>query len=322
MQTIFAKLLYEMEKQHDTVLVTVVRESGSAPRGTGAQMLVNIDGLQAGSIGGGNVENLSILYAKELIAKKQSDIRDFELHRSDKEDTGMVCGGDITTLFTYIPGIDERWCRLASKLLQHITEYRGGYLALPLSGDCGYLADSQAENNVFTLPVATGERAIIFGAGHCALALAPILRSVGFRVTVFDDRADLVTSERFPMAEKLICGNFEHIAEHIILEPNDYIVIMTSGHTYDFVVQEQILRHPAAYVGVIGSRSKTASVNTRLRAAGVDEVAISTVHTPIGTAIKAVTPEEIAISIAGEMIYERALRRERAGIHVHGCPMH
>ena len=97
---------------------------------------------------------------------------------------------------------------------------------------------------------------------------------------------------------------------------------MTSGHTYDFTVQEQILRRPAAYVGVIGSRAKTASVNARLRAAGVDEGAIASIHTPVGVAIKAVTPAEIAVSIAGEMIYERALRREQAGIHVHGCPMH
>ena len=104
--------------------------------------------------------------------------------------------------------------------------------------------------------------------------------------------------------------------------PDYYLVVMTCGHTYDFTVQEQILRRPAAYVGVIGSRAKTASVNARLRAAGVDEGAIASIHTPVGVAIKAVTPAEIAVSIAGEMIYERALRREQAGIHVHGCPMH
>ena len=137
-----------------------------------------------------------------------------------------------------------------------------------------------------------------------------------------DAGADLVTKERFPAAESLICGDFGHIAQYITTEPEDYIVIMTSGHTHDFEVQEQILRRPAAYVGVIGSRAKTASVNARLRAAGVDEAAIASLHTPVGVAIKAVTPAEIALSIAGEMIYERALRREQAGIQVHGCPMH
>ena len=100
------------------------------------------------------------------------------------------------------------------------------------------------------------------------------------------------------------------------------ILTISGGHTHDFTVQEQILRQPTAYVGVIGSRTKTASVNQRLRAAGVSEEAISSIHAPVGVAIKAVTPAEIAVSIAGEMIYERALRRERAGMQTHGCPMH
>lgn len=322
MQTIFAKLLYEMEKQHDTVLATIIRESGSTPRGAGAQMLVNAQGPQAGTIGGGNVENLSIIHAQELIARKRGDVREYKLHRSETEDIGMVCGGDVTVLFTFIPASDAAWRALASSLLERIAKYQPCYLSLPLTGQGGCLTDEPPKDGAFSLPVAIGERALLFGAGHCALALAPVLKSIGFRVTVFDDRADLVTKERFPAAESLICGDFGHIAQYITTEPEDYIVIMTSGHTHDFEVQEQILRRPAVYVGVIGSRAKTASVNARLRAAGVDEAAIASLHTPVGVAIKAVTPAEIAVSIAGEMIYERALRREQAGIQVHGCPMH
>ena len=90
----------------------------------------------------------------------------------------------------------------------------------------------------------------------------------------------------------------------------------------DFAVQEQVLRGPYAYIGVIGSRAKTASVNARLREAGIGEAAIASVYTPIGTPIKAVTPEEIAVSIAGEMICVRAERREAAGVKQGGCPMH
>lgn len=323
MQTIFAKLLYEMEKGRDTVLTTIVWESGSAPRGAGAQMLVNAQGPQAGTVGGGNVENLSILHAQELLKTKRSDIRDYKLHRSDTDDIGMVCGGDVRVLFTYIPAEDQPWHALAATLLECIAKYQPGYLALPLSGARGYLTKERPqEAEVFALPIAVGERAILFGAGHCSLALCPVLRSIGFRVTVFDDRADLVTAERFPDAERLICGDFGAIDRYITVEPGDYVVVMTSGHTHDFAVQEQILRRPAAYVGVIGSRAKTASVNQRLRAADVSEEAIASIHTPVGMAIKAVTPAEIAVSIAGEMIYERALRREQAGIQVHGCPMH
>lgn len=322
MQSIFAKLLYEMEKHHDTVLVTIIRESGSTPRGEGAQMLVGAQGPLSGTIGGGNVENLSILHARDLIAQRCSDLHEYPLHRSDAEDIGMVCGGDVTALFTFIPGTDAAWAALAADLLQHIADRRPSYLALPLDGTVGFLTDDPEKEGSFTMPLSIGERAILFGAGHCSLALTPVLRSVGFRVTVFDDRPELITPERFPAAERLICGDFSHIDRYLSCNAEDYIVVMTSGHTHDFIVQEQILRRDFAYVGVIGSRAKTASVNARLRAAGVQEAAIASVHTPVGVAIKAVTPEEIAVSIAGEMICERALRREKDGPRHHGCPMH
>ena len=322
MQSIFAKLLYEMEKHHDTVLVTIIRESGSTPRGEGAQMLVGAQGPLGGTIGGGNVENLSILHARDLIAQRCSDLHEYPLHRSDAEDIGMVCGGDVTALFTFIPGTDAAWAALAADLLQHIADRRPSYLALPLDGTVGFLTDDPEKEGSFTMPLSIGERAILFGAGHCSLALTPVLRSVGFRVTVFDDRPELITPERFPAAERLICGDFSHIDRYLSCNAEDYIVVMTSGHTHDFIVQEQILRRDFAYVGVIGSRAKTASVNARLRAAGVQEAAIASVHTPVGVAIKAVTPEEIAVSIAGEMICERALRREKDGPRHHGCPMH
>ena len=322
MQSIFAKLLYEMEKRHDTVLVTIIHESGSTPRGEGAQMLVGAQGPLGGTIGGGNVENLSILHARDLIARRCSDLHEYPLHRSDTEDIGMVCGGDVTALFTFIPGTDAAWAALAADLLQHIADRQPGYLALPLDGTVGFLTDDPEKDGFFTMPLSIGERAILFGAGHCSLALTPVLRSVGFRVTVFDDRPELITPDRFPAAERLICGDFSHIDRYLSCSTEDYIVVMTSGHTHDFIVQEQILRRDFAYVGVIGSRAKTASVNARLRAAGVQETAIASVHTPVGVAIKAVTPEEIAVSIAGEMICERALRREKDGPRHHGCPMH
>ena len=322
MNNIFTTLLYQMEKHHDTVLCTIIADSGSTPRGMGAQMLVGEKGLLCGTIGGGAVEGQSIELGKKLLQERRSTVHEYKLHHNDTEDIGMVCGGDVTVLFTFIPASDAAWRALASSLLERIAKYQPCYLSLPLTGQGGCLTDEPPKDGAFSLPVAIGERALLFGAGHCALALAPVLKSIGFRVTVFDDRADLVTKERFPAAESLICGDFGHIAQYITTEPEDYIVIMTSGHTHDFEVQEQILRRPAAYVGVIGSRAKTASVNARLRAAGVDEAAIASLHTPVGVAIKAVTPAEIAVSIAGEMIYERALRREQAGIQVHGCPMH
>ena len=323
MRNMFKTIAERLNAGEELVLVTVIASSGATPRGAGARMLVGKDGRICGTIGGGAVEYRSEQIAKTVLEEKRSGEHDFSLTKNDVQNLGMICGGDVRVLFTYISAEDRLWHVLAATLLDCIAKYQPGYLALPLSGAKGYLTRERPQAaEVFALPIAVGERAILFGAGHCSLALCPVLKSIGFRVTVFDDRADLVTAERFPDAERLICGDFASISRYITVEPEDYAVVMTNGHAHDFTVQEQILRQPTAYVGVIGSRTKTASVNQRLRAAGVSQEAISSIHAPVGVAIKAVTPAEIAVSIAGEMIYERALRRERAGMQTHGCPMH
>jgi len=126
----------------------------------------------------------------------------------------------------------------------------------------------------------------------------------------------------WPEAEAAVCGDYTRIADGLELTAEDYAVVMTSGHSHDLEVENQLLRRPLRYVGVMGSRTKTAYVNGKLREMGVPEEAIQKVHTPIGTAIKAVTPEEIAVSITGELIYERALHREAAVPPPHGCPSH
>lgn len=336
MKTNMAKLLDELEKGHDTMLVTIISDHGSAPRGTGSQMLTGETGRMVGTIGGGAVERRSEELAIQLLKEKKSAIHQFCLQRNAKEDIGMVCGGDVTVQFQYISGTDEGWRTLAESWMLQTAKHHAGKLVLKKDGTLAALlgeegellagaavteADLAKENAVF-LPLPVGERAIIFGGGHCAYALAPLLKTVGFCVTVMDCREEFANRDRFPDAEAVLCGDYLKLSDYITLTEEDYVVIMTNGHLHDYEVEEQVLRGSFAYLGVIGSRTKTVSINKRLREAGISEERIACVHTPIGTAIKAVTPEEIAVSIAGEMIYERALRRE-AGKEVHyGCPMH
>lgn len=348
MNTIFAKLLYELEKQRDTVLVSIAADHGSAPRGAGSQMLMGRNGRIVGTIGGGAVEKRSEELALALLAEEGFPaageyLHEFCLRRNETENIGMVCGGDVTVLFQPISGADPTWRALAQKLLAHLAAREKGWLVQRTDGGAPTLLDEDGHvlagaalqgagalmgsgplltAGCFSQPLPIGERVVIFGGGHCALALAPLLQSVGFRVTVMDCRAEFANAERFPMAEQVICGDYLKIGNYLELNDEDYVVVMTNGHSHDFEVQEQVLRSPPAYIGVIGSRSKTAAVNEKLRAAGITEEAIRRVHAPVGVAIKAVTPEEIAVSIAGEMIYERALRREAAGTESRGCPMH
>ena len=343
MDRIFAKLLYELEKDRDTILVTIIADRGSAPRGAGSQMLVGKNGRILGTIGGGAVEARSEQIALEQLEKKESLCHDFQLHSNAKEDIGMVCGGDVKVQFQYIPGDSSAWQTLAGTILDRVANHQPGWLALKTDGSEPSLLDSEGDPilgnpvsgtvthkvwlpdqsaDCFCLPLPIGERAILFGGGHCAQALAPLLTTVGFRVTVFDNREEYANRANFPNAESVIVGDYRNLADYLTITPEDYAVVMTNGHSFDFEVQDQLLRNTMAYVGVIGSKSKRASVNQRLRDRGVTEEAIATVHSPIGVSIKAVTPEEIAVSIAGEMIYVRALRREQSGEIAKGCPMH
>ena len=336
MNTIFAKILYELEKGHDLVLATIISEAGSAPRGTGSQMLVNAEGRLLGTIGGGAVEHQAEGLAVKLLGEKRSCLHDYVLRRNSKgEDIGMVCGGDVTVWFQFIDHTDDRWTELAGKICGAISDRNAGWLVQHLDGSFPAMLDGTGEGDevycipgcmrtetAFSMPLPIGERAVIFGGGHIARELAPLLTGVGFRVTVMDNRAEYADPADFPGSERVFCGDYLRVDDYMDLGEDDFVVVMTNGHSHDYDIEAQLLPRKLAYIGVIGSRRKTAVVNARLREAGVPEEGIAQLHTPIGTNIKAVTPAEIAISIAGEMIYERALRREADGERHSGCPMH
>lgn len=322
MNNIFQTLVYQREKKKDTVLATIIWDDGSAPRGRGSQMLVGAEGLLAGTIGGGAVELKSIRLSQKLLTSGGSGfIREFRLSRDGE--LGMACGGDVTVLFSPARLDDGGWDETAAEVLRRVRQRTPGWLVLPLDGGAPHVAERpETDETCFSVELPVGERALILGAGHIARALVPLLRTVGFRPVVLDDRPGFATAENFPQADDTICAAFMPLEDSVTLTPEDYVVIMTNGHEHDFQCEVQVLRRETAYVGVIGSRKKTAYVNQRLREAGVPEEKVAFVHTPIGTAIKAVTPEEIAVSIAGEMICVRATRRETAGEVHHGCPMH
>lgn len=146
----------------------------------------------------------------------------------------------------------------------------------------------------------------IFGGGHVGRALVPVLATVGFRVVMYDNREDFAKKENYPAASDVIFGDFSDLSDKVTLTANDYAVVMTPGHQADYEILAQVLRSDATYIGCIGSRTKVAKTRERLLGDGFSEANIARIHSPIGLPILAETPEEIAISIAGEMIEHRA----------------
>lgn len=146
---------------------------------------------------------------------------------------------------------------------------------------------------------------IILGGGHIAHPLAELGKMLGYQITVVDDRQDFVNPERFPQADVRICCSFDELGKYLSPGVRSSVVIVTRGHQYDWNCLRQMLKYPLLYLGVIGSRRKVAILREKMRAEGYPEQECNRVYMPIGIDIGAQTPEEIAISIAAELIKVR-----------------
>ena len=142
----------------------------------------------------------------------------------------------------------------------------------------------------------------LFGGGHISKAIAQIAATVGFGITVVDDRPAFANLERFSEADKVVVGNFDNVFDKLTIDEASYLVAVTRGHQWDQPVIEQAVRSKAAYIGMIGSRRKIAIMWKKLAAKGVSRQLLDQIHAPIGIDIQADTPEEIAVSIIGELI--------------------
>ena len=219
-----------------------------------------------------------VVYRSEQIAREalqtgQSRVERFLLRPNEVQDLGMVCGGEVQVSFRYLPGGDEAsitWVRQEAEQL---------------------------------LPPG---RVYIFGGGHVSQALVPVLKAVDFRCVVLEDREDFCRPELFPGAEETRLIQNDDPTAYREITAEDYVVVMIRGHKDDLTVQAQALKTPARYIGVIGSRRKTAAVFAKLREMGYTDNDLARITTPIGLDIKAETPAEIAVSVAAQLILIRA----------------
>ncbi len=337
MKTMFRQIARLLGEGKDLVLVTVIASSGATPRGAGARMLVADTGRVCGTIGGGAVEYRSEQIAAVMLREKRSGEHDFSLTRDDVQNLGMICGGAVNVFFRYLPAGDPETCALAGQaeelfrkgadlwLLSDIgaegrlglytreTGYIGFDAPAWLSAELGrrpkrIIRDGR---DIYAEQICSSGRVYVFGCGHVAQELVPVLSHVGFRCVAMDDRPEFARRELFPSAEDVMLIDFARISDFVSLTAEDYACVMTRGHAFDAVVQAQMLRTPACYIGVIGSAHKKAGVFQKLREEyGFTDADFARITSPIGLNIRAETPEEIAVSIAAQLIELRAQRNE------------
>ncbi len=146
---------------------------------------------------------------------------------------------------------------------------------------------------------------VVVGAGHVAVPIAQVGRLLDFEVIVIDDRPSFANADRFPDADQIIVDDFSAALDKIDITPSTYLVLVTRAHTHDVHALRKIVRQPAGYIGMIGSRRRVYAVFKLLRDEGVPVEELLRVHAPIGLDIKTETPGEIAVSVGAELLKAR-----------------
>jgi len=168
--------------------------------------------------------------------------------------------------------------------------------------ELGHLGVCGGENDIFIDVIAGKKQLIIVGAGHLGRQLSKLGVFLGMDVVVFDDRSEYANRERFPDAREIIVGDVKNELEKFPITPWCHVVIVTRGHEQDGAALETVIRSPARYLGMIGSRTKKAKIYSELLDKGIEQALLDRVHAPIGLDIGAETPEEIAVAIMAEII--------------------
>lgn len=311
-----AAIAAELRRGRPAALASLLATRGSMPRHAGARLAVLSNGSLLGTVGGGNVERIAEARACALLGGAAEPSIEWLTH----EENEMACGGDAllaVRLLTAedLPALDALANALEAGTTTAIEEDWIDPAAPALTARCGGKPvprinwDEEARS--YVEPIAAPSACHIFGAGHVGCALAALLPAIGFAVAVYDDRPEALEAAALPEGTRISCGAFEDLADAAPIGPRDSVVVLTHGHAADEDVLAAVLTRAEqpVYVGCIGSRRKAALVRDRLVGRGVPRERADAIHLPIGEDILAVTPQEIAVSIAAQLIRCRAERR-------------
>lgn len=343
MDDIYQKMIDLLNDKQDFVVATILSKSGSAPREAGTKMIVKRDFTIIGSIGGGMLEAMVTKLSSGVFSSREFVIKDFILFNKEGSSIDMVCGGGVQVLLEYADPYDTDMVKIyqkAGELKKRGTEFvmitkvseknpfitgqnkwistetafygmedhEVQRITASIREDFKHFSIKlQEEKERYLLePFFTFERVCIIGAGHVAQKIANLAKELGFYTVIVDDRKEFANKKRFKTADEVkVFSSFDNLSNKIIINHDTYIVIVTRGHIYDKEVLAQMLKTDARYIGMIGSLSKRDYTYQELLQEGFSAEDIKRVYCPIGVKIHAQTPEEIAVSIAAELIRVR-----------------
>lgn len=312
-------LAQTLAEGNDCLLATVIASSGSTPRSAGAYMLVGRQGRIYGTIGGGNLEYQAILKGQQQLAQRKNFLFEYVLTAERVANLGMICGGSCKVLFCYLEAGSEAVRQSVAQAVAAAKRQKPYWLLLPFAAGPLAIADRLEMQGKSGQVVIDGQtyyaeqfaydgRVYIFGGGHLAQEVVPLLTHLDFTCVVIDDREEFSRPELFPGAAEVLQLDFKRLPEQLSLQQNDYAAVMTRGHLHDADVERFLLHTAAGYIGVVGSRRKAQLTRETLLSEGYSEQQLDRIITPVGLDIGSETPAEIAVSIAAQLIQVRAAR--------------
>jgi len=313
------KIQSELQKGSNVVLVEIMERKGSAPNAEGAKMYVTLEKSE-GTVGGGLSEYQLIEQAREKLRKKDFTTEKVFMVHSEKggeNKSGMVCSG--TQTFAIVPLGEKDKSKVqtiidaynkAEPTIITINE-KGIKIELGKTSEEQYSFIDEEEKWTFKENIGLRNRLIIVGGGHVSLAFSKIMKTLDFHITVYDNRENLETMKNNNYANVKKVIDYEEIGKYVLEGNNVYVTIMSFGHKYDELVLEKLIHKKFKYIGLMASKSKKKKLFENLKQKGISDELLEKVHSPIGISINSITPEEIAISIAAEIVATKNAEKKK-----------
>jgi xanthine dehydrogenase accessory factor len=347
----YRKLIELARDKKPAVLATVVETDGSTPQEPGASALFAAQGRVCGTIGGGIGEARVEALALRTLRTGASLLRTFDFGNTPAAAGEAICGGRLRVLIDARPArhlvafsemsaavgkrkggllavrigrtdgpgrvtIRRYWIPLgfsaSAPAFAPLRSFAEDLDAVARSGAPGFF--SRKAGRLYVEPHLPPPRLLIAGAGHVGRAVAHLGRLLNFEVVVTDDRPEFANADRFPGAGRIIVADVARTLREFPFGPDTYIVIVTRGHRHDEDALRACVRSKAAYIGMIGSARKVGLLRERfIKKRWCSAAAWERVRTPIGLPIGSKTVEEIAVSIAAELVAVRRGKRKPGG---------
>jgi xanthine dehydrogenase accessory factor len=313
-------------------LGSVVERVGSAPRDPGAALAVSSNREIAGGVTGGCVEPAVIREANGVLKGSPGKLVHYGLDDEDGFDVGLTCGGKIAVaVYRLDPGLvppiaDAVRSDTPVAVTLSLDDGRFGEQAIfgaENAADDGISAAAQSlleigesaivesddGEKVFVESYAPRPNLYLFGASDHVAALVPVGKQLGYRVTVCDPRTVFLTRERFPDADELSDEWPDQFLSHAPVDPRTAICMMTHDLKFDVPALQLALTSNAGFIGAMGSEKTRADRTERLREVGIGDADLARLHAPIGIQIGARTPDEVAVTIAAQLIESNVVSR-------------